>query len=202
MPDEPELRPYLRRLPIGERLPLGPVADDPLFPFDGEITVDALQAPTLPEPIRRGQPGGGPCPNCGHLEESAIWSNAHWVVGTAGEEPHGLPAVVLLVPRAHADLENLPPELAEELGVMIQRVARAVESLPDVGRVHVDRWGDGSEHFHLWFLARPRGMWQMRGAMLAVWDDLLPRVPVEEWRANLGAIAAGLAAVDGTAHLA
>jgi hypothetical protein len=26
-------------------------------------------------------------------------------------------------------------------------------------------------------------MWQLRGALLAVWDDLLPKVPADEWRA-------------------
>ena len=67
---------------------------------------------------------------------------------------------------------------------MIQRVARAVGSLEDVGRVHVNRWGDGGEHFHVWFLARPKGMWQLRGALLAAWDDLLPKVPQEEWDEN------------------
>jgi hypothetical protein len=71
-------------------------------------------------------------------------------------------------------------------------------SLSDVGRVHVSRWGDGSEHFHLWFLARPKGMWQMRGAMLAVWDDLLPQVPAEEWTASLRAVAESLATEDGS----
>ena len=66
---------------------------------------------------------------------------------------------------------------------------------------HVNRWGDGSHHVHVWFLARPRGMWQMRGAMLAIWDDLLPKVPAEEWAANRRAIAAALAE-DGGRSLA
>jgi hypothetical protein len=82
---------------------------------------------------------------------------------------------------------------------MLQRVARTVASLEDVGRVHVNRWGDGSEHFHVWFLARPRGMWQLRGALLAVWDDLLPKVPADEWERHRQAIAAALAAGGGTA---
>ena len=34
--DEPS--DYLRRLPIGERMPLGELAEDPLFPFEGEST--------------------------------------------------------------------------------------------------------------------------------------------------------------------
>ena len=54
------------------------------------------------------------------------------------------------------------------------RMSEAVKSIPGVARCHFARWGDGSEHFHLWALARPEGMMQGRGAMLAFWDDVLP----------------------------
>lgn len=199
MEREAERGPYLERLPIGERLPLGDVAHDDLFPLEGEILVKPLEEPILPEPHRRGERGREPCWNCDRGLDGAIWANQRWVVRSDPETPHGLPAVVVLSPRDHHDLDDLPPDLAGELGPMIQRVSRAVGALRDVGRVHVNRWGDGSEHFHVWFLARPRGMWQMRGAMLAVWDDLLPKVPVHEWRANLEAIAAALAVTDGGA---
>jgi diadenosine tetraphosphate (Ap4A) HIT family hydrolase len=114
-------------------------------------------------------------------------------------EPHGLPMIAVLQPKAHHDLDDLPPDLAAELGPMIQRVARAIGRLDGVGRVHVNRWGDGSHHFHVWFLARPTGMWQMRGAMLAVWDDLLPTVPEDEWAANRRAVAAAMAEGGGAA---
>jgi hypothetical protein len=39
-------------------------------------------------------------------------------------------------------------------------------------------------------------MRQLRGAMLAVWDDLLPKVPQEEWDRNRAGVAQALA-VDG-----
>ena len=84
---------------------------------------------------------------------------------------------------------------------MIQRVARAIASVQEVGRVHVNRWGDGSEHFHIWFLARPQGMRQLRGALLAVWDDLLPKVPQSEWDRNRRAVAEAMAAGGGTRSL-
>jgi hypothetical protein len=42
-------------------------------------------------------------------------------------------------------------------------------------------------------------MRQMRGAMLAIWDDLLPKVPAEEWAANRRAVAAALAEEGGRA---
>ncbi len=201
MDEGPERSPYLRRLPIGERLPLGDMLGDRLFPFEGDIILQPLEAPVIPEPRRRGEAGREPCWNCGHPDTDTIWSNERWIVRGAINEPHGLPAVLVLLPRAHHDLLDLPDDLARELGLMIRRVAAAISSLPDVGRVHVNRWGDGSEHFHVWFLARPLGMWQMRGAMLAAWDDLLPKVPVDEWRANLETVAAALAAEDGRSHL-
>jgi diadenosine tetraphosphate (Ap4A) HIT family hydrolase len=199
MTGESDRRPYLERLPIGARLPLGAVADDPLFPLDGEIRVKPLDDPILPEPRRRGEPGGEACGSCEDPGERLIWKSARWRIRASPDEPHGLPAVVVLEPVAHHDLDDLPDDLAAELGPMILRVSRAVGALPDAGRVHVNRWGDGTAHFHLWFLARPRGMWQMRGAMLAIWDDILPKVPEGEWRANLAAIAAAMAAEDGEA---
>jgi len=82
---------------------------------------------------------------------------------------------------------------------MLQRVSRSIGRIDAVGRVHVNRWGDGSHHFHVWFLARPRGMWQMRGAMLAVWDDLLPKVPAEEWTRNRELVARAMAEAGGQA---
>jgi hypothetical protein len=83
------------------------------------------------------------------------------------------------------------------MGPLIQRVAVAVGQIPGVARTHFSRWGDGSEHFHLWFLARPLGMMQMRGPMLAIWDDLLPRLSDEEMRANTRIVAEALATDGG-----
>ncbi len=191
---------FVRRLPIGERLPLGDVADDPLFPFEGEISTRPLEAPLLPEPARRGEPGGDPCGACQGTGKDVIWEDERWWV-LAEEAAHGLPMIAVLMPKAHHDLEDLPPVLAAELGPMIQRLARAIGRVDGVGRVHVNRWGDGGSHFHVWFLARPRGMWQMRGAMLAVWDDLLPRVPADEWRANRITVAAEMARDGGEARV-
>jgi diadenosine tetraphosphate (Ap4A) HIT family hydrolase len=182
---------FVRRLPIGERLPADEVVDDPLFPFEGEIRVRALEPPLLPEPERHGVDAPD-CHLCREENDHAVWDDGRWRVLVA-PKPHGLPMVAVLAPRAHHDLEDLPPDLAAELGTMIQRVARAIGRLDGIGRVHVNRWGDGSHHVHVWFLARPRGMWQLRGAMLAVWDDLLPKVPTDEWTASRSAVAAALA---------
>jgi hypothetical protein len=107
--------------------------------------------------------------------------------------------VAILEPREHYRLDNLPPELTATLGPMIQRVTTAIRRIDSVGRTHFNRWGDGSEHFHLWFLARPLGMMQLRGAFIAAWDDLLPNVPDEELQANTRLVAAALAEGGGEA---
>jgi diadenosine tetraphosphate (Ap4A) HIT family hydrolase len=201
MPDRTEPSEYVRRLPIGERLPLGEIADNELFPLEGEILVKPLEAPLLPEPARRGERGGAPCGACSGEADARqiVWQDANWHLRVE-LQPSGLPMVAVLMSHAHYDLESLPPELTAELGPMIQRVARAVGRIDGIGRVHVNRWGDGSVHFHIWFLARPKGMWQMRGAMLAVWDDILPKVPADEWAANRRTVAAALAEEGGTAQ--
>ena len=72
------------------------------------------------------------------------------------------------------------------------RIERAiVTALPDIGRVHVCRWGDGSAHFHMWFMARPARLPQLVGSFAAIWDDILPPLPEEIWSTNLSARRAG-----------
>jgi hypothetical protein len=66
-----------------------------------------------------------------------------------------------------------------------------------VARVHVNRWGDGSAHLHLWFLARPYGRLQLRGTFLSLWDEILPSIPEYQWRENLALVAAWLAEFGG-----
>jgi hypothetical protein len=68
-----------------------------------------------------------------------------------------------------------------------------VHEVENVGRVHVCRWGDGSEHLHFWFLARPARLPQVVGSFAAIWDDILPPTPEPIWRANLAAVAHALA---------
>jgi hypothetical protein len=41
-------------------------------------------------------------------------------------------------------------------------------------------------------------MWGLRGALLAAWDDLLPKVPQEEWDRNRRTVADAVAAGGGT----
>jgi diadenosine tetraphosphate (Ap4A) HIT family hydrolase len=195
---EPE-RPseYHRRLPYGERVSAEPVLGDRFFPFDGDLQVVPLAEPEIPEDPRHGEAGNGPCRTCEEPESFAIWGDEQWVL-KAGFQENGLPMFALLVPREHYRLDNLPPELTATLGPMIQRVAGAIREIPEVARTHFSRWGDGSEHFHVWFLARPLGMMQLRGPMLAIWDDLLPKIPTAEFERNARLVATALAAGGGT----
>ncbi|GAB3834592.1 hypothetical protein [Kribbella italica] len=192
------LRPaaYHQRLPYGERVSPEPLLGGPFFAFDGDVQVVPLAEPVLPEPPRAGEEGGQPCPTCTGPESLAIWGDERWVL-KAGLEPTGLPIVALLVPREHYRLDTLPPELLTELGPMIQRVAGAIRRIDGVGRTHFSRFGDGNDHFHIWFLARPVGMMQLRGPLLSVWGDILPPVPDEEFEANARTVATALAEVSG-----
>jgi diadenosine tetraphosphate (Ap4A) HIT family hydrolase len=188
---------YLRRLPIGERLSTKPLTGNELWPFDADLETRPLEPPIVPEPARWGVDGVD-CRSCEPDPTLDAWHDERWLVRIPAE-PTGLPIVAILLSRAHHDLETLPGELTAELGPMIQRVARAIGRLDDVGRVHVNRWGDGSEHFHVWFLPRPKGMWQLRGALLAAWDDLLPKVPRDEWGRSRQAVVEALAEDGGRA---
>jgi hypothetical protein len=80
---------------------------------------------------------------------------------------------------------------------MTVRLERAIRSIEGVARVHINRWGDGSAHLHLWFLARPYGRLQLRGTFLSLWDDILPPIAEPEWRENLALVAAWLAEFGG-----
>jgi hypothetical protein len=188
---------YHRRLPYGERMSAEPLTGHPFFPFDGDVRVVPLAEPTLPEPPRRGEAGGEPCGTCADPDRLVIWRDDQWQLKQGYAS--GLPLVAIMEPRQHYRLDNLPAELTATLGPMIQRVTSAIRRIDSVGRTHFNRWGDGSEHFHLWFLARPLGMMQLRGAFIAAWDDLLPKIPDEELRANTRLIAAALAEDGGEA---
>ena len=121
-----------------------------------------------------------------------IWVSERWRLH-AFPKPTGLPVVLLLEPRLHVgEPGDLPDELAAELGILIARIERAIRSIGEIGRVHVCRWGDGGEHLHWWFMARPARLPQLIGSFAAIWDDILPPTPDDVWRANLDAVVAAL----------
>jgi hypothetical protein len=167
----------------------------PSFPFEGDMRVKRLADPVDVEPPRSGEDATD-CVACNTPDESYIWVSERWRV-RAMDRPTGLPMVLILECRSHLDLGDLPNLLAAELGVMTVRLERAIRSLEGVARVHVNRWGDGSAHLHMWFLARPYGRLQLRGTFLSLWDDILPVIPEQQWRENLALVAAWLAEFGG-----
>ena len=170
----------------------------PSFPFEGDMRVKPLAAPVDVEPPRSGEDGAD-CVACSTPDDAYIWVSERWRV-RAMDRPTGLPMVLILECRSHLDMGDLPNLLAAELGVMTVRLERAIRSLDGVARVHVNRWGDGSAHLHMWFLARPYGRLQLRGTFLSLWDDILPVIPEQQWRENLALVAAWLADFGGKAN--
>jgi diadenosine tetraphosphate (Ap4A) HIT family hydrolase len=167
-----------------------PLADWDTWPFAGEVRPRELLPPIAAEEPRHGE-GGVECRRCALGDEDALWSNEHWIVHGLGE-PSGLPAAVILATREHLDFPDLSDELAAELGPLLLKVQQAVIAIGEIGNVHVCRWGDGSEHFHMWFMARPARVPQLSGSFAAIWDDILPPLPREVWQANLAVVAAEL----------
>jgi len=167
-----------------------PVEEWDSWPFVGSVTPRELERPVAAEPARHGE-GGVDCRECASGADGALWSNDHWYVRPLSE-PSGLPCVVLLMTRAHVDFTDLDDDHAAELGPLLLKIHRAVMSVPGVGNVHVGRWGEGSAHCHIWFLARHARMTQLRSSFAAIWDDVLPPTPEDVWQANLEHVRAEL----------
>ncbi len=87
------------------RLPAPPLDEWETFPFDGEIRVRPLRPPG-DEPPRAGEDPDD-CWRCNRGDSDALWSDERWLL-TPLEKPSGLPVIVILEPRAHCDLGDLP----------------------------------------------------------------------------------------------
>ena len=169
-----------------------PSADDlgEIFPFESPVTTVRFEAPTLPEPPRKGE-NGIDCPQCAVVDGDCVWTSPTWRL-RAPERPFGVHAL-FLEPREHLDHSDLTPQLAAELGQLLVRVEHAVVAAIDgVGRVHFSRWSDGGAHLHWWVIVRPAGLLQLRGSGLPLWLDVLPPLPEDHWRADLERIAVAL----------
>jgi diadenosine tetraphosphate (Ap4A) HIT family hydrolase len=172
---------------LGLRTP--PVEEWESWPFQGPVRPRPLAPPVAAEAPRHGA-GGVDCRQCARGDENALWADENWVAHAS--EPSGLPMVVLLFTRRHVDFPDLDDRLAAELGPLLLKVQRAMLAVPHVGNVHVCRWGDGSEHLHVWFMARPARVPQLVGSFAAIWDDIVPPVPEVVWRENVELVRAAL----------
>jgi diadenosine tetraphosphate (Ap4A) HIT family hydrolase len=176
------------------RLPLSRMTGWDISPFEEEgLRVSALRPPVLPEPPRDGEDPAD-CRSC-RARDEGIWFDDRWRLTRMGGV--GVPLVLLLHPRDHYDLGDLPDDLASELGVLTTHIARHVQALPHISRAHVYRIGDGGAHLHIWFFARPEGQAQLYGSWLVVWDDLLPEYPADLADADAAKVADALIASYG-----
>jgi diadenosine tetraphosphate (Ap4A) HIT family hydrolase len=176
------------------RLPLSRMTGWDISPFEAEgLRVAPLRPPVIPEPSRQGEDPAD-CASCRRRDEG-IWLDEHWRLTRISGV--GVPLVLMLHPRDHHDLVDLPDELAAELGVLTTAIARQIEDLPNISRAHVYRIGDGGAHLHMWFFARPEGQGQLYGSWLVVWDDLLPEYPEDVAAADAATVATALSASYG-----
>jgi diadenosine tetraphosphate (Ap4A) HIT family hydrolase len=175
---------------VAGELRMPPVEEWDTFPFEGDMRPRPLLPPVAAERPRLGV-GGVDCFRCEMTDDDCVWTNERWLLHTW--DTPGLPMVVLLAPREHfAELHELPQEMAAELVPLMSRVERAIYSIGEIGRVHVCKWGEGGEHLHWWFIARPARIPQLVGSFAAIWDDVLPPLPEDVWRDNLAAVRAAL----------
>ena len=183
---------YVRALAAADsegRLPFARMTGWDISPFQPDgLRVAPLRPPVLPEPAREGEDPSD-CEAC-RRSDKGIWLDNRWrLTRIAGV---GVPLVLMLHPRDHYDLADLPDELAAELGLLTTHIARHVQALPHISRAHVYRIGDGSAHLHLWFFARPEGQAQLYGSWMVVWDDLLPEYPQDVADADAAIVADAL----------
>lgn len=189
MPETPEQ--FYERATGGLRTP--PVEEWESWPFQGTVVPKALAPPVEREKPRHGE-GGVDCGRCAASDDDYAWTDEHWRLYSLGR-PNGLPVVLLLEPREHFTTPgDLPEDLAAELGILTARLDRAIMSVPGIGRVHVGRWGEGGAHLHVWFMARPARMEQLRSSFAAIWDDVLPPTPDDVWQENVRLVVAALEA--------
>jgi hypothetical protein len=176
------------------RLPLARMTGWDISPFEPDgLRVAPLRPPVLPEAARHGEDPSD-CNSC-RRRDDGIWLDEHWRLTRI--DGVGVPLVLMLHPRDHHDLPDLPDALAAELGVLSTHLARHIEALPHIARAHVYRIGDGGAHLHVWFFARPAGQAQLYGSWLVVWDDLLPEYPTEAAATDAAAVVDALIASYG-----
>jgi len=150
-------------------LPMPEIATWPIFPFEGDMRVRTVRPFEAQDWPRHGEPGAAPC-HCENADENwpRIWSDDRWIVRPLQFRPGVEPPVpaYMLSTVVHMDMIDFDDEYAADMGLITLRLIRAIRSIGQIGRVHVNRWGDGGSHFHMWFIGRPLGAWQLSGMVM------------------------------------
>lgn len=184
----------------GGRLPMPPVQEWDMFPWEvaaGSLVPKVVQAPYAGEEPPRSGAGGVGCLNCeGEGEAVRVWENDRWKL-THPPEPGGLPLILWLSSKQHLDYPEMDDDLASEYGRISVWLCRIMSNLPHIGRVHIGRWGDGSEHLHVWFIARTSRLPNIIGSAAVEWNEVLPPTPERVWREDIRTVATKLANHDG-----
>ena len=168
------------------------------WPWDGAGAVVPLEPPG--EEVPRGGEGGADCFMCGAAAalytDYLAWTDGEFMLGAPKDEV-ALPVVAFLMPCVHHDLSTLPSRSAARMGELLVACELAAIAALDVPRLQVHRYGVGQEHLHWWLLGRPRGMLQLGGTFLPLWNDLLPTRSRHELRADLRLLAEHLVSLVG-----
>src|ERR1700722_7198758 len=158
------------------------------LPYTDPLNLRTPEELVIPEPPRRGEPGGEPCGICSGFATSAVWSDANWSLHPPVQG--SLLGAVWLASKEHVDsFKDLSEAAAADFVRVVANVERGILSLGGVARVHLYRWGDGAAHFHVWMLPRPLGMLEANGMMLPLWEDAMPNVSDEDLRSAADKVA-------------
>jgi diadenosine tetraphosphate (Ap4A) HIT family hydrolase len=150
---------------------------------ENTLPLKQLSPPVLPEPPLGGA-GGVDCDACAPQDDRwTVYEDDTWRV-RALHRDMTFPGSAMLTSVRHATgIADLTAQEAASFGVMCQRITQGLLARPEgavgygdgrVGRVHLHFWGDGGEHFHVWFFPRPLGYLDLRGSYLVEWEELLP----------------------------
>lgn len=159
-----------------------------VFPFEGDLQIKT-PLDRLPTDLVRDGEDDRPCSACADEDDEYLWVDEHWRLRAGARKAAPF---VFLETRDHVDLEDFDDDLAADFGRMTVALNRAMLAAGNYGRVHVNRWGDGGSHFHVWFFARPTGDRNMLGFGMPMWAEILPPMEKAEWNTTMAAIAAAL----------
>ena len=165
------------------------------------LPLKTLSPPVLPEPPLAGA-GGVDCVACTRgTDRWTVSEDALWRVRALHTDMTFPGTAMLETVRHAAGIAELTAEEAAGFGEQCRRITRALLARPAggpgygdgrVGRVHMHFWGDGAEHFHVWFFPRPLGYLDLRGSYLVEWEELLPPATEEELLAGAADLRARL----------